>query len=120
LNRTEYDNTVRDLLGIDLRPADDFPQDDTGYGFDTIADVLSVSPVLMERYLRAAERLARTAIFGPDPAPPTLVRLRVRTAQPRPAREVPARYDRSGLSLPNSLHATHRFPVDGQYVFRAF
>src|SRR5207237_4414353 len=65
LNRTEYNNTVRDLLGLDLRPADDFPQDDSGYGFDNIADVLSLSPVLMERYMAAAERLARAAVFGP-------------------------------------------------------
>src|SRR6185503_1093672 len=50
LNRTEYNNTVRDLLGVDLRPADDFPQDDSGYGFDNIGDVLSLSPVLMEKY----------------------------------------------------------------------
>ena len=44
LNRTEYNNTVRDLLGVNLRPADDFPQDDSGYGFDNIADVLSLPP----------------------------------------------------------------------------
>lgn len=120
LNRTEYNNTVRDLLGLDSRPADDFPQDDTGYGFDTIADVLTISPVLMERYIRAAELLARTAIFGPEPAAPTLVRLRVPTGPVRPVRTVPDRYDTSGLSLPNALHATHRFPVDGQYMFRVF
>jgi hypothetical protein len=48
LNRAEYNNTVRELLGVNLRPADDFPQDDAGYGFDNIADVLSLSPVLME------------------------------------------------------------------------
>jgi len=49
LNRTEYNNTIKELLGVDVRPADDFPQDDSGYGFDNIADVLSLSPVLMER-----------------------------------------------------------------------
>ncbi len=47
LNRTEYNNTVRDLLGVDVRPADDFPQDDSAYGFDNIAQALSVSPLLM-------------------------------------------------------------------------
>ena len=120
LNRTEYNNTVRDLLGVDLRPADDFPQDDTGYGFDTIADVLTLSPVLMERYMTAAERVSRAAIFGPEPTPPTLVRLNVPTAKVTPVREVPDRYDTSGLSLPNALHATHVFPVDGQYMFRVF
>src|SRR5262249_46187173 len=51
LNRAEYNNTVRDLLGIDFRPADDFPIDDSGYGFDNIGDVLSVSPILIEKYL---------------------------------------------------------------------
>jgi hypothetical protein len=55
LNRTEYNNTLRDLLGIDFRPADDFPSDDVGHGFDNIADVLSMSPILVEKYLDAAE-----------------------------------------------------------------
>ena len=49
LNRTDYNHTVRDLLGVDFSPADDFPQDDSGYGFDNICDVLSVSPVLLEK-----------------------------------------------------------------------
>ena len=52
LNREEYNNTIRDLVGIDLRPADDFPSDDVGYGFDNIGDVLSMSPLLMEKYLK--------------------------------------------------------------------
>ena len=64
LNRAEYNNTIRDLLGVVARPADDFPQDDSGYGFDNIADVLSLSPVLMEKYVTAAERVARRAQFG--------------------------------------------------------
>ena len=61
LNRTEYNNTIRDLLGVETRPADDFPQDDSGYGFDNIADVLSLSPVLMEKYVTAADAVAREA-----------------------------------------------------------
>jgi hypothetical protein len=65
LNREEYDNTVRDLIGIDLRPADDFPSDDVGYGFDNIGDVLSMSPLLMEKYISAAEKIARAAIVVP-------------------------------------------------------
>src|SRR5215471_16590046 len=76
LNRIEYDNTVRDLLGVDLHLSDSFPQDDSGYGFDNIGDVLSLSPVLMEKYLAAAERISRTAVFGAEPLKPTLVRLR--------------------------------------------
>src|SRR4051794_21821480 len=51
LNRAEYNNTIRDLIGVDFQPADDFPSDDVGHGFDNIGDVLSLSPVLMERYL---------------------------------------------------------------------
>jgi hypothetical protein len=74
LNRAEYNNTVRDLFGIDIRPADDFPQDDSGYGFDNIGDVLSLSPVLMEKYFSAAQKVVRTAIFGPEPMQPQLVR----------------------------------------------
>jgi hypothetical protein len=62
LNRTEYNNTIRDLLHVEFKPAEDFPSDDVGFGFDNIADVLSVSPVLMERYLDAAERIATDAI----------------------------------------------------------
>ena len=65
LNRNEYNNTIKELLGVDSRPADDFPQDDAGYGFDNIADVLSLSPVLMEKYVTAADRVARAALFGP-------------------------------------------------------
>src|ERR1041384_505102 len=86
LNRNEYNNTVRDLLGVDLQPADDFPQDDSGYGFDKIGDVLSLSPVLMEKYLAAAERVARTAVFGVDLLKPTLARPRASRQRtvPRP------------------------------------
>src|SRR5712664_1944875 len=119
LNRVEYDNTVRDLLGVDLHPADDFPQDDSGYGFDNIGDVLSLSPVLMEKYLTAAEKISRTAIFGVEPLKPTLVRLRA-TERSQPPQLTPlADYDLTGLSLPNAIHATYRFPVDGEYVIRA-
>ncbi len=119
LNRTEYNNTVRDLLGVDLRPADDFPQDDSGYGFDNIGDVLSLSPVLMEKYLAAAEKVARAAVFGPELLKPTLARVRTLGRKIVP-RLIPLfDYDATGLSLPNSFHATHRFPVEGEYSIRA-
>jgi len=62
LNRSEYNNTIRDLVGIDLQPAADFPIDDVGYGFDNNGDVLSLSPVLMDRYLDAAQAVAEQAI----------------------------------------------------------
>lgn len=67
LNRAEYNNTVRDLVGVDFKPADDFPADDVGYGFDNIGDVLTISPVLMERYLAAAETITQQAILVGDP-----------------------------------------------------
>jgi hypothetical protein len=66
LNRAEYNNTVRDLLGVTFRPADDFPSDDVGYGFDNIGDVLSLSPLLMEKYLDAAEKVAHQAVVAPE------------------------------------------------------
>ena len=66
MNRAEYNNTVRDLLGVDIKPADDFPSDDVGYGFDNIGDVLSLSPLLMEKYLNAARKISRAAIVAPE------------------------------------------------------
>jgi hypothetical protein len=62
LNRAEYDNTVRDLLGVDFQPANDFPADDSGHGFDNIGDVLTVPPLLLEKYLAAAEDIAERAV----------------------------------------------------------
>jgi hypothetical protein len=68
LNRNEYRNTIRDLLAVDFRADQDFPTDDSGYGFDNIADILTVSPLLMEKYLNAAETIASRAM-GADPLP---------------------------------------------------
>ncbi len=119
LNRAEYNNTVRDLLGVDLHPADDFPQDDSGYGFDNIGDVLSLSPVLMEKYLTAAEKIARTAAFGPEQLNPTMVQHRPPRRENVPSTTPLVDYDTTGLSMPNAVHATHRFPVDGDYNIRA-
>jgi len=65
LNKTEYNNTIRDLLEVDLRPADGFPDDDSGYGFDNIGDVLAMPPVLVERYLAAAETVVEEAVAAP-------------------------------------------------------
>ena len=66
LNRTEYRNTIVDLMGIDYQPADSFPGDDVGYGFDNIGDVLSLPPLLMEKYLAAADEICHQAIVDPD------------------------------------------------------
>lgn len=64
LNRNEYNNTIRDLLGVDFKPAKNFPSDDVGYGFDNIGDVLSLPPLLMEKYLDAAEQISEKAIYA--------------------------------------------------------
>ncbi len=64
LNRSEYNNTIRDLLGVDFKPADDFPVDDSGHGFDNMADALSLSPMLIEKYLAAAEKIINTAFVS--------------------------------------------------------
>ncbi|MFT4547341.1 MAG: hypothetical protein ACI8XO_004058 [Verrucomicrobiales bacterium] len=69
LNRQEYNNTIRDLVGVNFQPAADFPPDDSGYGFDNIGDVLSISPVLLEKYLAAAEKIMDEAILTKKPAP---------------------------------------------------
>ncbi|WP_339745191.1 DUF1592 domain-containing protein [uncultured Rubinisphaera sp.] len=66
LNRSEYDNTIRDLLGVNLELSKNFPTDDVGYGFDNIGDVLTISPILMERYLSAAETATSAAIALPE------------------------------------------------------
>ena len=70
LNRTEYNNTIRDLVNVDFNPAEDFPADDIGHGFDNIGDVLTLSPVLMERYLAAAESIAARSIVFEAAKPP--------------------------------------------------
>ena len=81
LNRTEYDNTIRDLLGVDFKPSEDFPLDEVGYGFDNIGDVLSLSPILLEKYLNAAESVVTNAILSELPAWPPSSRFQVETFQ---------------------------------------
>ena len=102
LNRVEYNNTIRDLLAIDFRPADDFPADDEGYGFDNIGDVLSLSPVLMEKYLAAAEKIAEKAIVVDRVIRPTV-----------------ERYKAEQLNQVGFVQARHRFPADAEYDLRA-
>ena len=69
LNRVEYANAVRDLLALDIDVSHDLPQDNSGYGFDNIADVLSVSPTLVERYVAVAGKVARLAVGLGAPKP---------------------------------------------------
>ncbi len=67
LNWVEYRNTVRDLTGVDYDTSSEFPPDDSGYGFDNIGDALSVSPLLMEKYLNAARAIVAKAVPGAPP-----------------------------------------------------
>jgi hypothetical protein len=62
LNRTEYRNTIRDLMGVDFNADAEFPNDDTGHGFDTIGDVLTISPLLLEKYIAAAKTVVAQAV----------------------------------------------------------
>lgn len=72
LNRVEYNNTIRDLLMTELEPADDFPSDDSGHGFDNNSDVLSLSPTLLEHYLTAAEDVVSWTFANVKPQPPKI------------------------------------------------
>jgi len=117
LNRTEYKYTLRDLLGIDPKANDlsaKLPRDDTGYGFDNIADVLSTSPVAIEQYLAAAETAIDLALgpiveFGDNPR--TLRPLEGRNGNPLP---------QGGFYLYSNGPAAARFiaPLTGDYIIR--
>ena len=105
LNRVEYNNTIRDLLAVQFKPAADFPADDSGFGFDNIGDALSVSPVLMEKYLAAAKKIATEAI------PLSLI-------VPKPTR---LRYSPEHLLNEPRPELDHAFtlPAEGDYDLRA-
>lgn len=81
LNRAEYNNTIRDLLGTDFRPADAFPADDAGYGFDNNGDVLAIAPVLMEKYLTAAVQSLDHVIKVSAAKPPPVQKFDVLTLE---------------------------------------
>ena len=116
LNRTEYNNTIRDLMWIDFNAAEDFPSDDIGHGFDNIGDVLTMSPVLMERYLSAAESIVQKAILvGDPPKPPKRrsVATFLKTTR-KEAFEVPFRT----LDAVGKLSISHKLTAEGEYKFR--
>ena len=114
LNRFEYSNAVRDLLGLEIDGRSMLPADDTGYGFDNIADVLSVSPVLFERYMLAAAKLSRLAVEDPT------MRAKLTTyglpylslAQDERMNELQPFGSRGGTAI------RHYFPLDGEYEVR--
>jgi hypothetical protein len=114
LNRTEYGNAVRDLLGLTVDPADYLPADDEAYGFDNMADVLRISPSLMEQYLSASSKIAALAVGDPETqavnsvyqAPPDLGQYRHIPGLP--------------LGTRGGLLINHYFPLDAEYDFAVF
>ena len=117
LSRTEYQNAIRDLLALDALPKEiDYslllPPDNSSSGFDNIADLLFVSPAIMERYLDAAEKISRLAVGDPD-APVMVNRYRLHAEQWQGARvdELPWG-TRGGLAVRSA------FPADGEYLIR--
>ena len=113
LNRAEYTNAIRDLLGVDVDVESLLPADDSGYGFDNIADVLSVSPMLLERYLSAAAKVSRLAVGdrGIRPNIETYDVSQVLAQDYRMSEDLPFA-SRGGVAF------RHNFPLDGEYVIK--
>ncbi len=112
MNRVEYENAIRDLLSLDVDSSTLLPADDSSHGFDNIADVLGVSPSLLERYVAAAAKISRLAIGERDAAPAQVTyTVKGDLSQNRTLEGQPLG-TRGGTSI------THNFPVDGEYVIR--
>src|SRR5215471_8127492 len=114
LNRTEYGNAVRDLLGLETDVAELLPADDESNGFDNIADVLKLSPTLLEQYLSASRKISSLAVG--DPATPVV------TQRYAIAPDISQEDHIEGLPLGTrgGMLVRHNFPLDGQYDFRVF
>jgi hypothetical protein len=111
LNRTEYQNAVRDLLGIDVDVSSLLPKDDASYGFDNVG-VGELSPTLLERYLAAAQKVSRLAVGSPLPAPAThTVLLPPDLTQEDHVAGLP-------LGTRGGTSVQHTFPLDGTYEFQ--
>lgn len=117
LNRNEYNNTIRDLVGVDFQPADDFPSDDVGNGFDNIGDVLSLPPLLLEKYMEAAEKIAEAAILVVDPHQPLVQRFERDTLQATGS-ATKTNYGFYKMSSTGSVYAEAQFPNEEEYTFR--
>jgi hypothetical protein len=118
LNRAEYDNTIRDLMGVDFKPADDFPLDEVGYGFDNIGDVLSLSPILMEKYLTAAEQVVTKAIVSEVPIWPPRQKLEAETFRSRDDDIVRAEDNVMGFYREGTATKLFRVEPGGRYLLK--
>ena len=114
LNRVEYANTLRDLVGADFNPAADFPSDDIGHGFDNIGDVLTLSPVLMEQYLAAAETVSQRVILASPPKPASRY-LSGRFLQPNNAQTPQGRFRQLNPTAEAAVESGP-FTADGGYL----
>jgi hypothetical protein len=112
LNRTEYANSVRDLLAVPVDVSALLPPDDMSHGFDNMADVLTVSPTLMEAYVRAASKIAREAVGDAEAAALTSTYQIPRVMSQNRHLEGTPWGTRGGISV------LHDFPADGEYVFK--
>jgi hypothetical protein len=113
LSRFQYANAIRDLLELEIDGASLLPADDSGYGFDNIGDVLSVSPILLEKYLSAAGRISRIAVGDPSLSP-TSTEYQIPPATVQTERE-------SGdlpIGSRGGLAVRHHFPLDAEYVIK--
>ncbi len=113
LNRHEYTNAIRDLLHMELPLAAELPQDESAGGFDNIGDALSMSPLLLERYLKVARRVSELAVGTLDPSPVTEI---------FPATGSQAVWLGEGMPFGTrgGIRVRHYFPHDGEYHLRAF
>lgn len=116
LSRFEYRNTIRDLVGVEYDPTDEFPMDDIGYGFDNIGDVMSLPPLLMEKYLAASEWILNEAIVSERQ--PKAWSQRVLAVDLKG--EFPGRPDGTSVWFyaNGEAHTTIDFPEDGRYLIR--
>jgi hypothetical protein len=112
LNRAEYGNAIRDLLDLEIDPASLLPADDSAYGFDNVADVLGVSPVLLERYLSAAGKVSALAVGDPDSGVASeTFRVRQDASQDRHVEGLP-------IGTVGGMLAHTTLPLDGEYVIQ--
>jgi len=113
LNRLEYVNAVRDILALEIDGPSLLPADNSGFGFDNIGDVLSMSPALLDRYLSAARKIARLAVADKDIRPASQV-YKVPTLLLQEDR----RNDDLPFGTRGGLAIRHTFPLDGEYLIR--